>query len=213
MGQSEPSDNDLQQSRAKNCATGNDQSEDDGRLVHWGQSRSGVLAARGARGGWDRRDASTAGGSSAGGNAAGVLGAGSGETGTLSSATLHHLRRAGGDCREGVAGHVPGRALGGAAALSTSGVVSSSSWGRGGGLESSLESGEVRSFGDSVALDGDQAVFVSFLGVLVDETARVNGGHLGVVQSSNLFKLAGVGVATVLGQAVIRVSLRDGDLG
>jgi hypothetical protein len=69
-----------------------------------------------------------------------------------------------------------------------------------------LESLEIWALVDGVALDGDQAVLVAALGVLVDETARVDAGHLGVVQGLDLLELAGVGVAAELRQAFDMVS-------
>jgi hypothetical protein len=65
-----------------------------------------------------------------------------------------------------------------------------------------LQSKEIRAFGDgSGRVDGDKSVFGSFFGILVDETARVDGRHFGVVEGGDFFEFAGVGVAAVFGEA------------
>jgi len=74
--------------------------------------------------------------------------------------------------------------------------------GRGGGLgEGVLERVEVVVLGDGVATDGHEAVFRALLGVLVDQAARVDGGHVGAVKGGDFLELALVGVAAVLGEA------------
>jgi hypothetical protein len=88
------------------------------------------------------------------------------------------------------------------AGCSSSRVVSSVSRGISGASQGGLESGEVGTFGDgSIRVDGDEAVFAAFLRVLIDETSRIDAGHLGIVQRSNFLEFTGVGVATILGEA------------
>jgi hypothetical protein len=65
-----------------------------------------------------------------------------------------------------------------------------------------LQSEEIRAFGDgSGRVDGDESVFRTFFAVLIDETARVDGSHFGVVEGGDFFEFAGVGVAAVFGEA------------
>lgn len=83
----------------------------------------------------------------------------------------------------------------------------------GGGVlgESALEVGVLIKLGDGAAADLDDTVLVGLLGVLVHETTRVDTGHLGVHESLHLVEGTGVGVATVLRQAVSLVSLKKVD--
>ena len=192
------------QERESNNDTGNEQRS----LVKGGLAqRSGALL-RGA----GSSDGSRAGGSSSSGGSTSVLGPSTGKTEALSSSTsLHQCGGTRRDGRERITGDVPVGRFSWAVGCTSSGVVSSiSGWGRGssqGGLQSSV----VGALGDrSVRVDGDQAVLAAFLRVLVNETARVDTGHLGIVESSNFLEFTGVDVATILGQARHAVSSHNG---
>ena len=71
----------------------------------------------------------------------------------------------------------------------------------GGACEGGLQGGEVREFGDGVAVELDKTVFGFLLGVFVDETAGVDAGHFGVVERGYFFECTGVFIAAVFGQA------------
>ena len=104
------------------------------------------------------------------------------------------------DSRESIAGDIPVGALGRASRSTSSAVVSAvSSW-VGSSLESGLQSSEISTLSDGGARDRDETVFASLLGVLVDKTTGVNAGHLSIVESSDLLKFTGIGVAAVLRQ-------------
>jgi len=127
----------------------------------------------------------------------------SSKTETLSSCScLHQVGGTGWNGGKSIASDVPVGGFGWAVGCASSGVVASVSGWWCGSLERSLKSSEVGSFGDgSVRVDGDESEFASFLGVLVDETTRVDAGHFCVVESSHFLELAGIGVATILRQA------------
>jgi hypothetical protein len=130
------------------------------------------------------------------------LGSGARETETLACTSLHHVCRSGGNGWKRITADFPVSGLGRAAGCSSCGVVSSvSGWGSG-SSQGGLESGEISSFGDrSIRVDGDEAVFATFLRVLINETTRVDAGHLRVVESSNFLEFTGVGIATILREA------------
>jgi hypothetical protein len=201
----------LQQTGTHERESDNDTGNEQGSLVKGGLAqRSGALL-----GGAGSSDGSRAGGSSSSGGSTSVLGPSTGKTEAFSSSTSLHqgggTRR---DGRERITGDVPVGRFSWAVGCTSSGVVSSiSGWVRGssqGGLQSSV----VGALSDrSVRIDGDQAVLAAFLRVLINETARVDTGHLGVVESSNFLEFTGVGVATILGQARHAVSSHNGIMG
>lgn len=157
-----------------------------------GRGTSGVRAARA------RARGSSAGGS--GTTSAGVLAAGTAETNTLTGTLGHVLLGGIGDSRKSVSAvDVPGGGLLGRARVGTTGlVVATVTLGVGGLLESRLQGSEVRTLSDAVTVDGDQAIVATLVGVLVNETTRVDGCHLGRVQRTDFLELTLVGVATVL---------------
>lgn len=89
------------------------------------------------------------------------------------------------------------------AARSASGrvVVAVAGW-VGGICECGLESGEVVAFSHGGTGDVDKTVARSFLGVLVDETARVDRSHVSAVDLRDSAEGTGVGDATVLRKAM-----------
>ena len=72
-------------------------------------------------------------------------------------------------------------------------------------MEGGLERVEVGKLRHTVAADGDQTVHIlgsrgTFLAVFVDKTARVDGSHLGAVESGNFFEFARGLDAAVFGE-------------
>ena len=132
------------------------------------------------------------------------------ETRTSAGTLLKEVGGLAGESGElvGVDGNVPGvglvRASGGLAVR----LVATVAGGSGGLSECVLELGEVIHLADLATLDLDESVVGVFLGVFVDETSGVDGGHVGAVDGSNFVELALVLVATVLGQAGVVRSLR-----
>lgn len=198
----------LQEDEAGTEDGGQDSDEADG-----GGSEAELerLEARGGTGGagagGSRAAASSSGdltralGGSAGGLGAGVLATLAGETNTLAGTLGQVLLGGGGHGRERVGVDIPVGLLHlGAAGGTAGGVVAAVAGGVLGALEGGLESIVVLVGGDLVTADLDQTVLVASLGVLVDETAGVDGGHLGGVEGLDLLELAGVDVATVLGE-------------
>jgi hypothetical protein len=174
-----------------------------------GLSGVGSVAA-GARGsgvGSDGGDTAGTGLSSGGRSATGVLGTSTLKTGALAGTVLHELVGAVGDGGQLVVlecGHVPGVAVGGARAGAAVGLVVTVAFGGGVVLELGHECLEVLVLGHGVAGNLDEAVVGVLLGVLVDETAGVDGAHVGVVEGLDGFEGTLVLVATVLGKAVAK---------
>ena len=140
-------------------------------------------------------------GSSGGRLGAGVLGTLSAESIALSGAGGQVLLSGDGDGGERIGRDVPvGLGLDGAAGSTTGGVVLAVTLGVVGLGEGGLESIVVLEGGDVVAVDLNESVLVAAFGVLVGQTAGVDAGHLGGVQSGDFLPLAGVGVAAVLGE-------------
>lgn len=170
--------------------------------------RSGRSRAAGARTSGVGSDGSNTAGTglgSGGGSATGVLGTVTLKTGTLAGTVLHELVGAVGDGGQLVvleSGHVPGVAVGRAGAGAAVGLVAAVTLGGGVALELVHELGEVLVLGHTVAVDLDEAVSGVLLGVLVDETARVDGAHVGVVEGLDGFEGTLVLVAAILGKAV-----------
>ena len=137
-------------------------------------------------------------------SATGVLGTIALEAGALAGAVLHELVGAVGDGGQLVVlegGHVPGLAVGRAGAGAAVRLVAAVALGGGVALELVHELLEVLVLGHAVAVDLDEAVAGVLLGVLVDETARVDGAHVVVVEGLDGFEGALVLVAAVLGKA------------
>lgn len=53
----------------------------------------------------------------------------------------------------------------------------------------------------AIAADVDDSVMIRFIRVFVDETSRVDTGHLSVVKSGDSTECTGVGDATILREA------------
>jgi len=141
------------------------------------------------------------GGSGARGLSAGVLATLAAEALALTSTAGQVLHGGGGNSGQGVTINVPVRGiLGGTAAGTTGAVVLTVASGVVGLLEGGLQGIVVGQVRHGIAADLDQAIVAGLLGVLVDEATRVDTGHLGGVQSADLLKLTGVGVAAVLGK-------------
>jgi hypothetical protein len=149
--------------------------------------------------------------SSGGRLAAGVLATVTLETRALAGAVLHVRVGTVGDGGQ-LAGtevlDVPGVAGGGALASLAVGLVAAVALGGGVVGELLHEVLEVVVLGVGVAVDRAEAVLGFLLGVFVDETAGVDGGHVGVVEGLDGAEGTGVGVAAVLGEAGIEVSMR-----
>jgi hypothetical protein len=140
-------------------------------------------------------------GGSGGGLGASVLGALSAEAIALAGAVGQVFLGGDGDGRESIGGDIPvGLGLDGAAGGTAGGVVFAVTAGVLGLAEGGLESIVVLEGGDIVAVDFDETVLVAAFGVLVGQTAGVDAGHLGGVQSGDFLPLTGVGVAAVLGE-------------
>jgi hypothetical protein len=123
------------------------------------------------------------------------------ETQTGTSAVLHEVRRLLGDRGKRGSLNIPlirsSGALGSRAVL----LEATGAGGVVGLLVCGLEALEVVVGGDlAVAANLDNSIAVRLNGVLVCETSRVDAGHVGVVQRSNLTPLASVGDAAKLGQ-------------
>jgi hypothetical protein len=186
---------------------------DDGRDEHDGCARErsecefwnaeGRSSGLGRSGGW-----SAAGGAGCAVTCgSGILGAGGANIArSLSSAILEVLLGVLWDRWETVAGDLPvgglwwARACGGGSLVAT---VAGWSWGL---LVCVLEGGEIGALADGVARDVDETVVGFLLGVFVDEATGVDGGHVAAVEGGDLTELAGVCVATKLGQASAGVS-------
>lgn len=149
--------------------------------------------------------------SSGGRLAASVLATVALKTRALAGAVLHVSVGTIGDGRELASTEVldvPGVAGGGALAGLAVGLVAAVAFGGGVVGELLHEVLEVVVLGVGVAVDRAEAVLGFFLGVLVDEAAGVDGGHVVVVEGLDGAEGAGVGVAAVLGEAGVEVSTR-----
>lgn len=213
----------LQKAGAEKGADDHNSGADDRSLAHVADEESvGSSAGRSSRSsasvggtagsvGGDSGHTAGTGLSSGGRLAAGVLATGAVETGTLASTVLHVLVGTVGDGGE-LAGlevlDVPGVALGRALAGLAVGLVATVALGGRVVLELLHEVLEVVVLGVAVAIDRAEAVLGFFLGVLVDETAGVDGGHVVVVEGLDGAEGTGVGVAAVLGEAGFKVSTR-----
>ena len=211
----------LQKAGAEKGADEHNSGADDRSLAHVADEESvGSSAGRSSRSsasvggtagsvGGDSGHTAGTGLSSGGRLAAGVLATGAVETGTLASTVLHVLVGTVGDGGE-LAGlevlDVPGVALGGALAGLAVGLVATVALGGGVVLELLHEVLEVVVLGVAVAIDRAEAVLGFFLGVLVDETAGVDGGHIVVVEGLDGTEGTGVGVAAVLRKAGIKLA-------
>ena len=208
----------LQQAGAEEGADEDNSTANEGTLAHVANkervgsgagrsSRSGASVGSGV-GGVGGNSGHTAGtGLSSGSRlATSVLAAGTLETGALAGAVLHVLIGSIGKSRELVAGEVldvPGVAVRGAGAGAAVGLVAAVT--RGSGVVGELlhEVLEVVVLGVGVARDRAKTVLGFFLRVLVDETARVDRGHVRIVERLDGAESAGVLVAAVLGKAGI----------
>lgn len=187
----------TEESRQSSHQTNGDRSEGQARRL---ETSSGTLGGAGGA----ARAAShgaRAGGSGASGGSAGVHAAAAAEALALASTLLKVLLSWLGNGRQRVARDIPvGGVLGWARVGATSAVVVTAAGGVVGLGEGSLEGVVIGQLLDAVAADLDQAVVAGLLGVLVDQTTRVDAGHLGRVESTDLLELTGVGVAAVLGE-------------
>lgn len=101
--------------------------------------------------------------------------------------------------RQSIASDIPvGWVRSWASVGTTSAVIATVTAGVLGLLESSLQGLVVGQLLDAVAVHLDQTVVAGLFGILVDETAGVDAGHLGGIESADFLELAGVGVAAIL---------------
>jgi len=192
---------------------------------------AGAKSGRGTRAG---RRGTGAAGSASGGDSAVTgtsqvgllgtsrLGAIALEARAVTSTVLEVVAGTAGEGGELVSGNsnVPGGGLVRAGGSRAAGLVTTVAGGVSGVGVGVLEGGEVVKLLDAGAVDLDKTVLGVLLRVLVDETTRVDGRHVGAVDGLDLVELTLVGVATELGQAVQvskcitmtpRIRLQDGD--
>lgn len=207
----------LQQAGAEKGADEHNSAADERSLAHLaGEHRVGSSAGRSSRssasagstaGSSVGSDGSDAAGTSRGSRsrlAAGVLTASALETGTLAGAVGHVLVGSVGDSGKvltievlDLPGVAVGRAFGGLAI----GLVAAVAGGGRVVAELLHEVLEVVVLGVGVAADGAETVLGFLLGVLVDETTGVDGGHVIVVEGLDGAEGTCVLVAAVLGKA------------
>jgi hypothetical protein len=81
------------------------------------------------------------------------------------------------------------------------GLVAAVTAGVGCGSISILEGREVGKLGDVVAVDGDEAVMRTLLGVFIHETAREDRGHVNRIKRGDFLECTSICVAAVFREA------------